>query len=90
MGTPARFRHDPDDPKHLLYCSTPGCWEKRPKFRMGGTLVDLELASSSIMMVLMPSGPTFHHEFKPGGEVRVLECSNCGEKYYPHSAYDPA
>lgn len=88
MTAPARLRHDPEDPKHLLYCSNLDCWGKRPKFTLGRMAVDLELTASEIMMVVMPDGIT-RQEFKKG-HVELVTCSNCGTIYLPDSAYDPA
>jgi hypothetical protein len=70
MSAPARLRHDPDDQEHRLYCSNSACWEKRAKFRLGGSVVGLELAASSIMTVVLPDGYTYQ-EFKKG-EVKVV------------------
>ena len=87
MSAPARLRRDLDDERHLLYCSHPDCWAKRPKFRLGRrTLVDLELTTSANMMVVTPDG--MRQEFEKG-HVESLECSNCGETYFPDSAYEP-
>jgi hypothetical protein len=87
MRATPRLRHDPDDERHLLYCSHPGCWEKRPQFRLGRRmLVDLELVTSEHMMVLTPDG--MRQAFEKG-HVESLECSNCGETYFPDSAYEP-
>ena len=86
MRATPRLRHHPDDARHMLYCSHPGCWEQRPKFRLGRRmLVELELTASAHMMVLTPDG--MRQEFEKG-HVEWLECSNCGETYFPDSAHE--
>jgi hypothetical protein len=87
MVAPVRLWHDIDDPRHRLYCSNKSCMEKRAKFLLGKTEVELELTTSEWMLVALPEGT--HQEFKKG-HVESLKCANCGTIYYPRSAYDPA
>ena len=82
MTTVGRFWHDAKKPNHPLFCGQ--CAFARPPFKYGNQLVGLELVTSVHKFIALPDGT------KQAFEQGQVECSKCGQVYFPDSAWDPA